>query len=228
MYDDRTDDSVPSPDTEPFGPRVSGLPVPVRMLGRPRVGGLVVPFISYEHGGSALFGSVDPRRHAEALRRRLCQICGQRLDERVCLIVRPMDLHAGIAPEPGLHPECLAYTAKTCPMLSGTATHYRTKPASIGHPAGRPCSDPSCPCPRIAPDEQQEIRSGRPADDFDSWMVRAEHYRIKKDPQRPDRLLGVDLDVPVLRIRPLRRAPRPRLDHEQAEQLRAALRALGL
>lgn len=207
---------------------MTGLPLPVRLLGRPRVGGLVVPFISYEHAGAALFGSVDPRRHAEALLRRLCQICGQRLDERICLVVRPMDVRAGIAPEPGLHPECLAYTAKACPMLSGTATHYRTRAASVRHPAGKPCRDPDCPCPRIAPDEQHEIRSGRPADDFDSWMLRAENYRMKKDPQRPERLLGVDLDVPVLRIRPLRRAPRPRFDNEQAELLRAALRSLGL
>ncbi|MEW1760405.1 cell envelope biogenesis protein OmpA [Streptomyces cyaneofuscatus] len=203
-------------------------PVPMRCLERPRIGGLVVPFISYVHGGAAIFGSVDPRRRTEALLRRLCQICGQRLDERVCLTVRPMDVRAGVATEPGLHPECLAYTVKACPMFSGTATHYRTTPASIRHPAGRPCDDPACPCPRIAPDEQHEIRSGRPADDWDTWMIRAEHYRIEPDPKQPERLLGVDLDVPVLRVRPLRRAPRPRLDHAQAEQLRAALRALGL
>ncbi|MGW6202115.1 cell envelope biogenesis protein OmpA [Streptomyces sp. NPDC055089] len=203
-------------------------PIPVRCLKRPRIGGLVVPFISYEHGGAALFGSVDPRRRTKALLERLCQVCGQRLDERVCLTVRPMDIRAALAPEPGLHPECLAYTAKTCPMLSGTATHYRTRPTGFRHPVGKPCSDPTCPCPRIAPDEQHQIRSGRPAPDWDSWMIRAEHYRIKHDPQHPARLLGVDLDVPVLRIRPLRRAPKPRLDDDQAEQLRSALRALGL
>jgi hypothetical protein len=207
---------------------VSQPPVPVRCLNRPRVGGLVVPFISYEHGGYALFGSVDPRRRAQALLHQLCQICGQQLQERICLTVRPMDVRAGVAPEPGLHPECLAYTAKACPMLSGAAREYRGSPASIAHPAGRPCSDPGCPCPRIAPDAQHEIRSGRPADDWDSWMIRGAHYRLKRDPHQPEPLLGVDLDVPVLRIRPLRRNPRPRLDHTQAEQLRAALRALGL
>ncbi|WP_329020496.1 cell envelope biogenesis protein OmpA [Streptomyces sp. NBC_01601] len=207
---------------------MSRLPIPVRCLGRPRVGGLVVPFISYEHGGSALFGSVDPRRRVQALLCRLCQICGQPLDERVCLTVRPMDVRAMTAPEPGLHPECLAYTAKACPMLSGAAKEYRATPATVNHPAGRPCSDPACPCPRIAPDGQHAIRSGRPADDWDSWMIRAGDYRIKRDPQQAERLLGVDLDVPVLRVRPLRRNPRPRLDREQAGQLRAALRALGL
>ncbi|MFE0373603.1 cell envelope biogenesis protein OmpA [Streptomyces tendae] len=203
-------------------------PVPVRCAARPRVGGLVVPFISYEHGGHALFGSVDPRRRAQALLHQLCQICGQRLEERICLTVRPMDMRAGVAPEPGLHPECLAYTARACPMMNGAATGYRSAPAALTHPAGRPCSDPGCPCPRIAPDAQHAIRAGQPADDWDSWMIRDTHYRIKRDADRPERLLGVDLGVPVLRIRPLRRTPRPRLDDAQAEQLLAALRALGL
>ncbi|TLQ39278.1 cell envelope biogenesis protein OmpA [Streptomyces marianii] len=206
-------------------------PVPVRLLHRPRVGGLVVPFISYAHGGHALFGSVNPLRRAEALLCRLCQICGHRLEERFCLAVRPMDVRAGAAPEPGLHPECLAYSTAACPMLNGAVSEYRSTSATTSHPAGRPCGDPSCPCPRIASDAQHEIRSGRPADDWDSWMIRGSHYRLKRDPDRPHLLgglLGVDLDVPVLRVRPLRRTPSPRLDRTQADQLRAALRALEL
>ncbi|MEU5417762.1 cell envelope biogenesis protein OmpA [Streptomyces sp. NPDC020667] len=203
-------------------------PVPVRCLGRPRVGGLVVPFTSYEHNGSAAFGTVDPRRRAQALLHRLCQICGEQLEERICLAVRPMDVRAGFAPEPALHPECLVYSAKGCPMLNGAATVYRGSAVTINHPAGRPCDDPACPCPRIGPDDHHELRSGRPADDWDSWMIPHTSYRLKRDPQQPKVLLGLDLDVPVLRVRPLRRNPRPRLDAAQAEQLLAALRELGL
>ncbi|MFJ4700558.1 cell envelope biogenesis protein OmpA [Streptomyces sp. NPDC088768] len=203
-------------------------PVPVRCLSRPRVGGLVVPFVSYEHGGHAVFGSVDPRRRALALLHRLCQICGEPLQERFCLAVRPMDVRLGAAPEAGLDPECLAYTAKACPMLNGSASEYRGAPVGVAHPAGRPCGDPGCPCPPIAPDAQHQARSGRPADDWDAWMIRRAHYRLKQDPEQPGRLLGIDLDVPVLRVRPLRRAPRPRPEAAQAEQMLAALRALGL
>jgi hypothetical protein len=160
--------------------------------------------------------------------RRLCQICGQRLEERICLTVRPMDVRAGFAPEPGLHPECLAYAAKGCPMLNGAAAAYRRSPVTAGHPAGRPCNDPSCPCPQIAPGDDHEVRSGRPADDWDSWMIAPTSYRVKPDPQRPGTLLGLDLNVPVLRIRPLRRNPEPRLEAGEADRLRATLRALGL
>ncbi|MET9779276.1 hypothetical protein ABZ023_34390 [Streptomyces sp. NPDC006367] len=56
-------------------------------------------------------------------------------------------------------------------------------------------------------------------------MIRTAHYRLKQDPEQRGALLGVDLDVPVLRAPP---APRPRLGPAQAEQLLAALRALGL
>ena len=207
---------------------MSEFPVPLRCSGRPRVGGLVVPWVSYQHGGHAVFGSIDPIRRALALVYQLCQICGQGLEERICLVVRPMDVRAGFAPEPGLHPECLAYAAKGCPMLNGTAATYRRSPAAAGHPAGRPCDDPSCPCPRIAPGDDHEVRSGRPADDYDSWMIAPTSYRVKQAPQQPGTLLGLDLDVPVLRVRPLRRTPRPRLDASEAEQLRAALLNLGL
>ncbi|MEO3976794.1 cell envelope biogenesis protein OmpA [Streptomyces sp. CAU 1734] len=196
-------------------------PVPVRCRERPQAGGLVVPFISYEHAGHAVFGAINPRRRSLALLRALCQICGQQLDERLCLTVRPMDFQAGAAPEPGLHPECLAYSARACPMLSGAVAEYRTTAASVNHPAGKPCSDPACPCPRMLPDPHHEIRSGRPADAWDSWMIHRRHYRVKQNPQQPGQLLGIDLDVPVLRIRPLRRSPRHHLDEVHTRRMRA-------
>ncbi|WP_193581965.1 cell envelope biogenesis protein OmpA [Streptomyces mobaraensis] len=139
-----------------------------------------------------------------------------------------MDVKVGAAPEPGLDPECLAYTAKACPMLNGSASEYRGSPVGVAHPVDRPCSDPGCSCPRIVPDAQHEVRSGRPADDWDAWMIRSAHYRLKLDQDQPGALLGIDLSVPVLRARPLRRAPRLRLEPTQIEQLRAALRALSL
>ncbi|MBV9026204.1 MAG: cell envelope biogenesis protein OmpA [Streptomycetaceae bacterium] len=195
----------------------------MRCAARPQVGGLVVPWISYEHGGRAAFGSLDPIRRAKAFLHRLCQVCGERLEERICLVVRPMDVREGVAPEPGLHPECLAYSKKQCPMLNGGAATYRRTPVSAKHPAGRPCDDPACPCPKITSDDAHHLRAGRPADDFDAWMIAAAHYRLKTDPANPNHLLGIDLNVPVLRVRPIRKNPRP-----DAEELLATLRALGL
>ncbi|MCM2430920.1 cell envelope biogenesis protein OmpA [Streptomyces sp. RKAG337] len=202
---------------------MSALPTPIRCNSRPRVGGLVVPWISYEHGGHATFGTIDPVKAHRALAHRLCQVCGQRLEERFCLAVRPMDVRIGFAPEPALHPECLAYSKQQCPMLSGAAATYRTSSATAKHPAGRPCDDPGCSCPKIAPDEGHSARSGRPADDFDAWMIDIANYRLKKGPRQPNVLLGLDLAVPVLRIRPIRRNPRP-----DVAELLTLVRSLGL
>ncbi|MGW4890755.1 cell envelope biogenesis protein OmpA [Kitasatospora sp. NPDC004240] len=206
-------------------PRSPG--VPLRCAARPRQGGLVVPWISYDHGGHALFGSVHPIRRHQALLGGLCQICGQALEERVCLVVRPMDVRVGYAPEPGLHPECLALAKGQCPMLNDSATTYRRTEWS-GHPVGRPCQDPACDCPQVAAGEDQELRAGRPADQFDAWMIAAEHYRLKADPDRPGEFLGIDLDVPVLRVRPIRQGAQPRLTPSDLEWLRTAVRTLGL
>lgn len=107
-----------TPETSPRtadAERASG--IPVRCSARPRRAGLVVPWISYAHGERAAFGSIDPIRRHQALLMKLCQVCGQPLDERICLVVRPMDARIGYAPEPGLHPECLVLSKKQCPML---------------------------------------------------------------------------------------------------------------
>lgn len=203
------------------------LGIPVRCAARPRRSGLVVPWISYAHGERVAFGSIDPIRRHQAFLTKLCQVCGQRLEERICLVVRPMDARVGYAPEPGLHPECLVMSKKQCPMLNGSAAAYRSSPLSR-HPAGRPCTDPACSCPELASDDSHQVRAGRPADAFEAWMIAAEHYRLTPDPDHRGAILGVDLRVPVLRVRPIREAAGPRLSREEAERMLAALRALGL
>lgn len=91
--------------------------IPQRCAHRPLAGGLVVPWVTLIHGGHAALGVLDADRARAAFRHRLCQICGQRLNERCFLIVRPADVIKGHSPEPALHPECLPYTAAHCPML---------------------------------------------------------------------------------------------------------------
>ncbi|MFJ8752329.1 cell envelope biogenesis protein OmpA [Streptomyces sp. NPDC102441] len=169
-----------------------------------------------------MFGSLDPHRVRRAFLERLCQTCGQPLEERCFLIVRPADVERGYAPEPALHPECQPYTASSCPMLNGTATQYRERPALAGHPAGRRCSDPDCPCPSLAPDSGHAARSGRPADQYEAWMISTARYEVvRSDAVEP---MGIRLDVPVLRMRLLREAALPR----EAVRFLAALRELDL
>ncbi|MFJ9662927.1 cell envelope biogenesis protein OmpA [Streptomyces griseoflavus] len=180
--------------------------IPQHCARRPLSGGLVVPWVSLIHGGHAAFGSLDAGRARTAFLRRLCQICGQLLDERCYLIVRPADAARGHSPEPALHPECLPYAAAHCPLLNGTATHYRRSPVLATHPAGRPCTEPSCPCPSRSPDEGHAARSGHLADRYEAWMIRTRTYRPVFTPGRPGAPIGISVDVPVLRRRLLRTA----------------------
>jgi hypothetical protein len=193
-----------------------------------------VPWISVVHGGAApswlpvadhghaVFGSLDPRRVRRAFLERLCQTCGQPLAERCFLVVRPADVEHGYSPEPALHPECQPYTAAACPMLNGTATQYRERPALVGHPAGRPCTDSRCPCPSLTPDSGHAARSGRPADRYEAWMISSSTYGLVRNSAGEP--VGIRLDVPVLRTRLLREAALPR---EAARFLEAFKALLG-
>ncbi|MFE9454986.1 cell envelope biogenesis protein OmpA [Streptomyces sp. NPDC006739] len=181
--------------------------IPQRCAHRPLAGGLVVPYVTLIHDGHAAFGVLDADKAHAAFRRRLCQICEQPLDERCFLLVRPADVVEGCSPEPALHPECLPYTAAHCPMLNGTRTHYRRSPVLASHPAGRPCSDPSCLCLSRTTDEGHAARSGSPADRYEAWMIHTRNYQLVSLPDRPDVPSGISLDVPVLRKRVLRTAP---------------------
>ncbi|MFE8018254.1 cell envelope biogenesis protein OmpA [Streptomyces antibioticus] len=188
--------------------------IPQRCARRPLAGGLVVPYVTLVHGGHAAFGTLDADKTINAFRRRLCQICGQPLDERCYLLVRPADVVKECSPEPALHPECLPYTAEHCPMLNGSRTHYRRSPVLASHPAGRPCTDPSCPCPDRSPDDGHSARSGSPADRYEAWMIHTVNYRLVPTPGRPDVPCGISVRVPALRKRLLRTATlTPRQQH---------------
>ncbi|MDT0307242.1 cell envelope biogenesis protein OmpA [Streptomyces sp. DSM 44917] len=196
-------------------------PIPVRCAARPLAGGLVVPWITLIHNGIPAFGAIDAARRHAAFVHRLCQICGQQLEERIYLLVRPMDVHAGYAPEPAVHPECLGYARQHCPHLNGQATHYRRTPVSSAHPAGRPCEDPNCPCRKTDSSADHAVRAGAPADDWDAWLIAPDSYRLKRAAR--DEVLGMDLAVPVLRKRTIRRNDR---DHAELDQALSLLRQL--
>ncbi|MGW0778446.1 hypothetical protein ACWD01_33565 [Streptomyces sp. NPDC002835] len=112
--------------------------------------------------------------------------------------------------EPALHPECLAYARLACPMLNGNADTYRSSGVPAGHPVNRSCADPQCPCPK-APSSGTDARAGAIAEGWACWFIdTATAYRIKTT--KAGVVLGLDLNVPVLRIRVIRRASRPDLE----------------
>lgn len=105
-------------------------PVPAWLSGRPRVGGLVVPWITPKlPDGRYVFGSIEQTYAEHSLVHRLCGVCGHRLaPQPIVLLLRASDLPRQCTSEPGLHPQCAAYTAAACPMVNGTLATYRSTP----------------------------------------------------------------------------------------------------
>src|SRR4051812_6031082 len=63
--------------------------IPPRLLHRPTMGGLVVPYTTLQMpDGRWRFGAVDVDRQTKALNDRLCQTCGTGLDRRIVFAMR--------------------------------------------------------------------------------------------------------------------------------------------
>lgn len=195
--------------------------IPAACAHRPTHGGLVVPYVSFEHNGLPVFGGLDPGKRARAFENGLCQICENSLGRWFYVLVRPMDVSVGHAPEPGLHPPCLMYSEKACPMLNGTSATYRPGGVIAQHPAGRPCDDPACSCPATAPTAESQVRAGSKADDWDAWMLSADQYELRRDVHST--AVGIQLPSDPKRIRRVRISP----ERERALALITALLGLG-
>jgi hypothetical protein len=105
--------------------------IPPRLLHRPTVGGLVVPYTTLAMpDGRWRFGAIDYARQTQAFNEKLCQTCGTDLEDRIVFAMRDTDLRELTSHEPGMHPECAVYSAKACPMLAGRMSHHQHTPAA--------------------------------------------------------------------------------------------------
>jgi hypothetical protein len=171
--------------------------IPVRLSHRPVVGRRAVPWVVAHHSdGTPVLGSVDSRRQATCLAGGACQACGQRLESRVVLMVRAQDVVAGYVTEPGLHPECAAYSAAACPMLTGMMARYRSTP----RPARQErCGDASCECRAWVMPGDHERRAGQLRERFAAVWIDQAGYRVRAGPPLRLMLRGIR----VLKVRPV-------------------------
>jgi hypothetical protein len=159
-------------------PAAGATPIPLRLVGRPVVGGLAAPWVACHHiDGTPVIGLMDGSRQVTCLIRRLCQACGDALSSPLVLLARARDFAAGYVAEPGLHPECAAYTAACCPMLNGTMHRYRATP----RPARQlRCGNPACPCRAWAAAGDSQHRSGHAAEPFAAVWIGLGDNRIHR------------------------------------------------
>ena len=100
-------------------------PIPKRLRGRPRVGGLPVPFANQVGpDGRADFRTLDGERRQACLDRNLCGLCGQQLGRPVVLIGSPADVELCLFFDPAMHEECALYAVAACPYLANPNRQY--------------------------------------------------------------------------------------------------------
>lgn len=142
-------DQPPPPGHAPDAkcPVATGVEIPDHLKHRPTLGGMVVPYITGRRpeDGAWVFGAIDAQRQQRCLVSRCCQICGKPIEKPpYVFLVRPYE--ALVLPdfdtfelrtiartvEPALHPVCVPYSVRACPMLSGRKKNYRSTPAPVG------------------------------------------------------------------------------------------------
>lgn len=190
--------------TAPTPPPRRGQPTlpPISLSDAPTSRGMVVPYIALGHANRSyrpVWGRVDPARLAEIWDRKLCQVCGEPLNEQVIVFLRTSDVAAGVAVEPGLHPTCGDYSVQACPMLAGLIDRYNP------HPENRVarCADPSCHCRVWVRPRPDPARNARPVEAWYQLCLPLDEYTVITVPataQHPP-LTGVDLRTPHLRQR---------------------------
>lgn len=171
--------------------------IPLRLAGRPTIGGLVVPWTTGRTpDGRYRFGAVDFDRHNRAMTERLCQSCGTPLEDRIVFAMRDSDLRSLTSHEPAMHPVCSAYAATACPMIAGRMQHYRA--ASLaGQLADLGVSFHGDPA---------DARAGATAEGWQ--LVWANGYRLYTHP-RTQLLAAMLLPEQILRVRPIGTAGDP-------------------
>jgi hypothetical protein len=107
---------------------------PGRLAHRPRDSrGFVVPYTQHVGpDGTPDFRVMDVDRVNEALRRRLCSMCGGRIERDVYFIGGPLCVANGYFYDPPMHRDCAVYAMTTCPHLARIKGRYAPVPESIG------------------------------------------------------------------------------------------------
>lgn len=94
-------------------------PLPKRMMKLPLAdNGYPVPwFVHWDDDGRPVFQIIGKNKMREAMRRKLCWVCGEPLGRWGAFVVGPMCGVNRISGEPPCHRDCAIFSATTCPFL---------------------------------------------------------------------------------------------------------------
>ena len=103
-----------------------------RLEKRPRYGEYVIPYTVIVIDGVPDFRVTDMDRWLECIERKLCAICGERLDYWVWYLGGPSCVEGSVYFDPAMHEECCFYSASACPFLLGERG-YSKRPIIVPH-----------------------------------------------------------------------------------------------
>lgn len=106
-----------------LNPSIRDIPMPKSIAKLPvdPVRGMPVPWFVAWVDGRPEFRAADADKIRQAVRRRLCWVCGEMMSHRVTFVVGPMCVVNRTSAEPPSHLDCAEYSAKACPFLSRPA-----------------------------------------------------------------------------------------------------------
>ena len=107
--------------------------IPPRLIHRPLdKRGYVIPWVQFiADDGSPNFAVMDHYKTMEALRRRLCGLCGQPLGKHKYFVGGDLCVANRYFYDPPMHRECAVYALQACPHLARVKGRYREPPAAI-------------------------------------------------------------------------------------------------
>jgi hypothetical protein len=96
-----------------------GLPMPDRIKRLPiSTTGFPVPWFVAKINGEWDFRVVGPDKMVQAVKRRLCWVCGQPMGVYMAFTIGPMCAINRVIAEPPSHLECADYSARACPFMT--------------------------------------------------------------------------------------------------------------
>jgi hypothetical protein len=100
-----------------ISPRFQPLPTKMRHLVIDEHGTPVPWFVDWINGKPE-FRAMDKRKYVQAIQKRLCWVCGGKLETRFAFVAGPMCGINRTSSEPPSHLECARWSARNCPFLS--------------------------------------------------------------------------------------------------------------
>lgn len=103
-----------------------------RIAKLPIARGFPVPWFVAWVKGEPEFRAMDGAKHAKALRKRLCFVCGEPLDFNGTFVIGPMCAINRVSAEPPSHMECARWSARNCPFLTSRQLERREDETTAG------------------------------------------------------------------------------------------------